>query len=59
MESLNKIIINACSLSWKREFGPFVKCPECFGLLKNANYAKGKENLSRRILTRGTTRSPN
>lgn len=45
MEGLNKIIINARVLSWKREFGPFVKCPECFGLLKKCELCKGKGKL--------------
>lgn len=45
MDSLNKIIINARVLSWKREFGPFVKCPECFGLLAKCELCKGKGKL--------------
>lgn len=45
MESLNKIIINACVLSWKRKAGPFVKCPECFGLLTKCELCKGKGKL--------------
>ncbi len=42
MDDLNKIIINARVLSWKREFGPFVKCPECFDLLAKCDLCKGK-----------------
>ncbi|VAF04103.1 Uncharacterised protein [Enterobacter hormaechei] len=45
MESLNKIITNARVLSWKREFGPFVKCPKCFGLLTKCELCKGKGKL--------------
>lgn len=45
MDDLNKIITNARVLSWKREFGPFVKCPECFGLLKKCELCKGKGKL--------------
>ncbi len=45
MDDLNKIITNARVLSWKREFGPFVKCPECFGLLAKCDLCKGKGKL--------------
>nr|DAO32770.1 MAG TPA: anti-TRAP protein [Caudoviricetes sp.] len=45
MDDLNKIITNARVLSWKRGFGPFVKCPECLGLLAKCDLCKGKGKL--------------
>lgn len=45
MDDLNVIAARATLISWKRQFGPFVKCPECFGLLSKCELCKGKGKL--------------
>ncbi len=41
MEHLNKMQVNANLLSYRRQFGPFLKCPKCFGLLGKCELCKG------------------
>lgn len=41
MDSLNVIAARARLISWKRQFGPFVRCPECFHGLSKCGLCKG------------------
>ncbi len=41
MDSLNVISARAKLISWKRQFGPFVRCPECFHGLSKCDLCKG------------------
>ncbi|MFO3907184.1 hypothetical protein AAHD62_22095 [Enterobacter hormaechei] len=41
MDSLNVIAARAAMISWKRQFGPFAKCPECFRGIANCGLCKG------------------
>lgn len=41
MDSLNVIAARATMISWKRQFGPFIKCPECFIGIANCGLCKG------------------
>ena len=45
MDDLNVISARAHLLSWKRQFGPFVKCPQCFALLSKCELCNGKGKL--------------
>ncbi|ELD3313753.1 hypothetical protein [Enterobacter hormaechei] len=41
MDSLNVISARAKLISWKRQFGPFVRCPQCFHGLSKCDLCKG------------------
>ncbi|MGU0056797.1 hypothetical protein ACVXG7_19670 [Enterobacter hormaechei] len=41
MDSLNVIAARARLISWKRQFGPFVRCPECFHVIAKCGLCKG------------------
>lgn len=41
MSSLNVISARARLISWKRQFGPFVRCPECFHGIAKCGLCKG------------------
>ena len=39
--AFNKMMARALMLSWKRRTGPFVKCPECCGYLRQCKLCHG------------------
>lgn len=41
MSSLNVIAARARLISWKRQFSPFVRCPECFHGIAKCGLCKG------------------
>lgn len=41
MDNLNVIAARARLISWKRQFGPFVRCPECFHGIAKCGLCKG------------------
>ncbi|HDR2608184.1 TPA: hypothetical protein ONC81_002817 [Enterobacter hormaechei subsp. xiangfangensis] len=41
MSSLNVIAARARLISWKRQFGPLVRCPECFHGIAKFGLCKG------------------
>lgn len=41
MSSLNVIAARARLISWKRQFGPFFRCPECFHGIAKCGLCKG------------------
>lgn len=42
MDSLNVIAARARLISWKRQFGPFVRCSECFHGVAKCGLCKGR-----------------
>lgn len=41
MPSIEEMGKRAALLKWKRQFGPFEKCPECYGLLSGCMLCGG------------------
>lgn len=46
LTGIDKIIHNAMMHSFRVKFGPFQKCPECYGLLKSCPLCQGREKVS-------------
>lgn len=46
LTGIDKIVHNALLHSFKVKFGPFQKCPECYGLLKSCPLCQGREKVS-------------
>lgn len=45
MLSIEEIGKRAALLKWKRQFGPFEKCPACFGLLRSCELCHGHSKV--------------
>nr|WP_315299943.1 hypothetical protein [Raoultella terrigena] len=41
MLTIEEISKRAAALKWKRQFGPFEKCPVCYGLLRSCELCNG------------------
>lgn len=41
MRTIEEIGKHAALLKWKRQFGPFEKCPVCYGLLSSCQLYSG------------------
>lgn len=41
MRTIEEIGRHAALLKWKRQFGPFEKCPVCYGLLSSCELCHG------------------
>ena len=41
MRTIEEISKRAALLKWKRQFGPFEKCPVCYGLLRSCELCHG------------------
>ncbi|EMW2193025.1 hypothetical protein K1J23_16675 [Enterobacter hormaechei] len=41
MLTIEEISKRAAALKWKRQFGPFAKCPVCYGLLRSCELCCG------------------
>ncbi|MBD3722777.1 hypothetical protein IE978_21080 [Klebsiella pneumoniae] len=41
MHTIEEIGKRAALLKWKRQFGPFEKCPVCYGLLSSCQLCSG------------------
>jgi hypothetical protein len=46
LTGMDKIVHNAMLYSFRVKFGPFQKCPECYGLLKSCPLCQGREKVS-------------
>lgn len=44
--TLDDIVKNALIFSFRKKFGPFQKCPECYGLLKSCGLCHGEKKVS-------------
>lgn len=42
MRTIEEIGKHAALLKWKRQFGPFEKCPVCYGLLSSCELCHGR-----------------
>ncbi|ENS0251747.1 TPA: hypothetical protein MYU56_003527 [Klebsiella pneumoniae] len=41
MRTIEEIGKHAALLKWKRQFGPFEKCPACYGILSSCELCHG------------------
>lgn len=46
MDNLNVIAARATLISWKMQFGPFVRCPECFHGIEKCGLCKGSGKVT-------------
>lgn len=41
MRTIEEVFKHATLLKWKRQFGPFEKCPVCYGILSSCKLCHG------------------